>query len=81
MIKILAALFAALYSILPGSPVQAAFKGTGMDAELLAYLNWFVPFDAARDITFAWLNCILAYYVFTGARKLISDLVIGKLVS
>lgn len=66
MLKLLSLLILALYAILPTSPVQKALADmeTGMDANMLAYLNWFVPFDNARDITLVWLNCILAYYVY-----------------
>ena len=52
-----------------------------MDANMLAYLNWFVPFDNARDITLVWLNCILAYYVYQMVKKIVMDYIIGKLLA
>ena len=81
MLKLLSLLILALYAILPTSPVQKALADmeTGMDANMLAYLNWFVPFDNARDITLVWLNCILAYYVYQMVKKIVMDYIIGKL--
>ncbi len=83
MLKLLSLLILALYAILPTSPVQKALADmeTGMDANMLAYLNWFVPFDNARDITLVWLNCILAYYVYQMVKKIVMDYIIGKLLS
>ncbi len=83
MLKLLSLLILALYAILPTSPVQKALADmeTGMDANMLAYLNWFVPFDNARDITLVWLNCILAYYVYQMVKKIVMDYIIGKLLA
>ena len=83
MLKLLSLLILALYAILPTSPVQKALADmeTGMDANMLAYLNWFVPFDKARDITLVWLNCILAYYVYQMVKKIVMDYIIGKLLA
>ena len=83
MLKLLSLLILALYAILPTSPVQKALADmeTGMDANMLAYLNWFVPFDNARDITLVWLNCILAYYVYQMVKKIVMDYLIGKLLA
>ena len=83
MLKLLSLLILALYAILPTSPVQKALADmeTGMDANMLAYLHWFVPFDNARDITLVWLNCILAYYVYQMVKKIVMDYIIGKLLA
>ena len=83
MLKLLSLLILALYAILPTSPVQKALADmeTGMDANMLAYLNWFVHFDNARDITLVWLNCILAYYVYQMVKKIVMDYIIGKLLA
>ena len=83
MLKLLSLLILALYAILPTSPVQKALADmeTGMDANMLAYLNWFVPFDNARDITLVWLNFILAYYVYQMVKKIVMDYIIGKLLA
>lgn len=83
MLKLLSLLILALYAILPTSPIQKALADmeTGMDANMLAYLNWFVPFDNARDITLVWLNCILAYYVYQMVKKIVMDYIIGKLLA
>lgn len=77
MINLIKAAILRLYSILPGSPIKAAFEQTTFDGDFLSYLNWFVPFDNCTTITVAWINCILAYYVFT----LVKDLVLDKLIS
>lgn len=73
----------ALYAILPTSPIQKAIAeiDAEMSSEMLAYLNWFIPFDTARDITLIWLNCILAYYTFTLVKKIVMDYIIGKLIA
>ncbi len=83
MLKLLSLLILALYAILPTSPIQKALADmeTGMDVNMLAYLNWFIPFDNARDITLVWLNCILAYYVYQMVKKIVMDYIIGKLLA
>lgn len=80
MLKLLSILIIALYSILPTSPIQSALAGAEMSAEILGWLNWFIPFDVARNITLAWLSCILAYYVYMMVKKIIMDYIIGKLM-
>lgn len=83
MLKLLSLLILALYAILPSSPIQKALEGmeTGMDANFLGMVNWFIPFDNARDITLVWLNCILAYYVYQMVKKVVMDYIIGKLLA
>lgn len=83
ILGIISLIITALYAILPSSPIQKAINemGVSMDANMLAYINWFIPFDNARDITLIWLNCILAYYAFTLAKKIVMDYIIGKLIA
>lgn len=83
MLKLLSLLILALYAILPTSPIQKALADmeTGMDANFLGMVNWFIPFDNARDITLVWLNCILAYYVYQMVKKIFMDYIIGKLLA
>lgn len=83
ILALISLIITALYSILPSSPIQKAISDmdTGLDANMLAYLNWFIPFDNARDITLIWLNCILAYYAFTLVKKIVMDYIIGKLIA
>lgn len=81
LLALLSLLITALYAILPTSPIQKAMAELNVDADMLAYLNWFIPFDNARDITLIWLNCILAYYVFTLVKKVVMDYIIGKLIA
>lgn len=80
ILALISLIISSLYAILPTSPVQEAITGINMDADILAYLNWFIPFDNARDITLVWLNCILAYYVFMLVKKIVMDYIIGKLI-
>lgn len=81
ILALLSLIITALYAILPTSPIQNAMAELNVDADMLAYLNWFIPFDNARDITLIWLNCILAYYAFTLVKKIVMDYIIGKLLS
>lgn len=81
LLALLSLLITALYAILPTSPIQKAMAELNVDADMLAYLNWFIPFDNARDITLIWLNCILAYYVFILVKKVVMDYIIGKLIA
>lgn len=81
ILALLSLVITALYAILPTSPIQKAIAELNMDTNMLAYLNWFIPFDNARDITLIWLNCILAYYAFTLAKKVVMDYIIGKLLT
>lgn len=34
-------------------------------SEYISYMNFFIPFDAAINITTAWLACIVAYFVYS----------------
>lgn len=80
MLKLLSILIIALYSILPTSPIQTALADMEMGADILGWLNWFIPFDNARIITLAWLSCVLAYYVYIMVKKIIMDYIIRKLM-
>lgn len=80
MLKLLSILIIALYSILPNSPIQTALSDMEMGADILGWLNWFIPFDIARNITLVWLSCILAYYVYVMVKKIIMDYIVGKLM-
>lgn len=81
ILAFLSLIITALYAILPTSPIQKAVSELDMDVNTLAYINWFIPFDNARDITLIWLNCILAYYAFTLVKKIVMDYIIGKLIA
>lgn len=85
MIKIITAFVNAFFMLLPDSPVQTYLKDLSIDADLLGYVNWFVPFDIAFKMTAAWLLCIAAYYVYKVVVqigwKLFVENIIGKLTS
>lgn len=80
MLKLLSILIIALYSILPASPIQPVLSDMEMSADVLGWINWFIPFDNARLITLAWLSCIIAYYVYVMVKKIIMDYIINKLM-
>lgn len=80
MLKLLSVLIIALYSILPTSPIQQALSDMVMGDDILGWLNWFIPFDTARNITLTWLSCIIAYYAYVMVKKIVMDHIIGKLM-
>lgn len=53
-------------SIFPESPLQPliqSLEGSTV-AEVLGYVNWFVPMGTMIGILTGWLACIAAYYVY-----------------
>lgn len=80
MLKLISLVIMALYAILPSSPIQKALTEAEMDADILGWLNWLIPFDNARTITLLWLDCIIAYYIFVLVKKIVMDYIIGKLI-
>lgn len=55
-----------IISIFPASPLQPliqSLKGSAV-AEVLGYVNWFVPIGTMIGILTGWLACIAAYYVY-----------------
>lgn len=82
MVKLIQTLVLYLYNTLPNSPFVEALNGIDTETfDFLPYLNWFIPFDIAVTITKAWLACIMGYYIFSLAKKIIFDLIIGKLIA
>lgn len=41
-------------------------------AEYISYMNFFIPFDSAINITTAWLACIVAYIAYSLSINFIS---------
>lgn len=78
MINILKIILIKFFSILPDSPFQSALAD--MDLSIVPALNWFVPFDICADITYAWLVCVLSYYIFMLVKGLISSLIKTKIL-
>lgn len=68
-----------LYNLLPQSPFQAIYDSLDIDTTVLSYINWFIPLDNFLTITYAWVACILAYYIFIAIKKFICDVVLDKL--
>lgn len=55
-----------IISIFPESPLQPliqSLRGSGV-ADVLGYVNWFVPIGTMIGILTGWLACIAAYYVY-----------------
>lgn len=79
MIDIIKSFLEKIYNVLPDSPFQSFFAG--IDFGFIGWLNWFIPFDICFKITEAWVTAIAAYYLFSVIKKVVFDLIIGKLVS
>lgn len=55
-----------IISIFPASPLQpliADLRNSAV-ADVLGYVNWFVPVGTMIGILTGWLACIAAYYVY-----------------
>lgn len=53
-----------LVSLLPHSPFEQFYGLTGLPAQILGWVNWFVPVGTLLGIMTAWLVAIAAYYVY-----------------
>lgn len=54
-----------LLSFLPDDPFISALTSALYGYEKwMAYLNYFVPVSAYRDILFTWTICLLGYYLY-----------------
>lgn len=78
MVKIIVKLLVIIINILPNSPFQGAISESDK-FDFLPYLNWFVPFDNALNVTRAWLVCILVYYNWDYIQSLINKYILKKL--
>lgn len=56
----------AILSFLPDSPFKLLdnLGATGRIAEILGFVNWFVPIYAFVGIFEGWLVCVAIYYVY-----------------
>lgn len=79
MIDLLKSFFSKIYSMLPDSPFQLFFDT--VDFDFVHWLNWFIPFDICFKITEVWVTAIAAYYLFSIVKKVVFDLIIGKLIA
>ena len=79
MLDVIRTFFEKVYNILPDSPFQTLF--TDVDFDFLHWLNWFIPFDICFKITELWVAAIAAYYLFAVIKKVVFDLIIGKLLA
>lgn len=81
MVSILKVLIIAIFELLPESPFPTMFDNAMANADFLAYLNWFLPFDICSNMMLAWLNCILIYYAFVIIKKIVLDILVDKIIS
>lgn len=79
MVKIIQSFLEKIYAILPDSPFQAFFDS--LDLDFVHWLNWFIPFDVCFKMTEVWVAAIAAYYLFSIVKKIVFDLIIGKLLA
>lgn len=77
MIDIIKSLLEKIYNILPDSPFQTFFESVNFD--FVGWLNWFIPFDICFKITELWVTAIAGYYLYSVARKVVFDLIRGKI--
>ena len=78
LIALLKAVLVALYALLPDSIFQSYFSD--VDLDFLPYLNWFIPFDIAVDITAAWVTLIASYYLFEEVYSFVNNFIIDKIL-
>lgn len=81
MIEVLKSFLSGLYNMLPDSPFQTIFSNEMYHFDFLHWLNWFIPFDICFKITEIWVTSIAAYYLFVIIKKVVFDLIIGKLLA
>ncbi len=79
MIEVIKSFFSGIYALLPDSPFQTFFSSYQFD--FLHWLNWFIPFDICFKITEVWVASIALYYLFVIIKKIVFDLIIGKLIA
>jgi hypothetical protein len=81
MLNILLIVITAIFNILPDDPFKTIVDGVIYDLDFLPTLNWFLPFDVCANLTLAWLDCLLAYYLFVLIKKLVVDIIIPRVFS
>lgn len=57
-----------IYSVLPLDPFKdfiVEFFEVGLSADVLHWLNWFIPVGDFVKITAAWVGCVMLYYIYT----------------
>lgn len=55
-----------IINVFPASPIQpliASLRSSAV-ADLLGFVNWFVPIGTMLGILTGWLACVAAYYVY-----------------
>lgn len=81
MVNILKIIIIAIFELLPTSPFPTMFDSAIANADFLAYLNWFLPFDVASIMMLSWLDCVLIYYLFVLVKKIVMDILIDKILT
>lgn len=64
-----------LISILPAAPFRIMLSKLAEDSgiNVLGYVNYFIPFNFCAICFDAWLDCIIAYYVYKYLKQAIAD--------
>lgn len=70
LVQFLAQVLLNIFSILPESPFST-FISFVDEYEILAALNYFVPFDVAAVIMEAWLATIASIYLYKNMEKIL----------
>lgn len=78
MILLLKTVIMAVLNLLPDSPFHTILDFVD-EFNLLPYLNWFVPFDNALAITYAWASAILAFYMYDTVSATVKKFIMDKL--
>lgn len=73
MLNLFSAILFRVFSILPDSPFGTYFNNIN-EPVWLAYMNWFLPFNACLEILALWGALIGAYYTFGTVRKVVDKL-------
>lgn len=60
-----------LLGLLPNSWFAQA-EISAQISEYMSYINFFIPFNTALNLTSAWLACILAYFAFSWGLNLVN---------
>ena len=81
MINLLKVIVMAIFSLLPDSPFQVMIDSVIFNKDFLPFLNWYVPFDICANMTIAWLDCIVLYYIFVMVKKIVYDFILDKAIT
>lgn len=70
-----------IFNLLPDSPFSNMLDMMEVDSSYLQYLNWFLPFDYIGNIMLAWIDCMVAYFIFLLIKWIIFNVILSKITS